>query len=62
MIALDITSADTDGIEIEGERIGLRPIRAGVEAVYFGSLLLGELWAEETTGIRARWFRKKSQK
>lgn len=50
------------GEAFEGERIGLRPIRARVEAVYFGPLLLGELWAEETTGIRARWLRKQAQK
>ena len=50
------------GEAFEGERIGLKPIRAGVDEVYFGPLLLGELWAKETTGIRARWYRKQSRK
>ena len=50
------------GEAFEGERIGLKPIRAGVDEVYFGPLLLGELWANETTGIRARWYRKRSGK
>lgn len=50
------------GEAFEGERIGLKPVRRGVDEVYFGPLLLGELWANETTGIRARWYRKRSRK
>lgn len=50
------------GEAFEGHRIGLKPTRAGVDEVYFGPLLLGELWAKESTGIRARWYRKKPRK
>lgn len=50
------------GEAFEGERIGLKPVRLGVDEVYFGPLLLGELWAKEATGIRARWYRKRSRK
>jgi hypothetical protein len=50
------------GEAFEGERLGLKTIRPGVDEVYFGPLLLGELWANETTGIRARWYRQRSRK
>ena len=46
------------GEAFEGHRIGLRSSRAGVREVHFGPLLIGELWDNETTGIRAAWYRK----
>ena len=61
MISLD-GRARFIGEAFEGERIGLKPVRPGVDEVYFGPLLLGELWAKEITGIRARWYRKRSRK
>jgi putative transposase len=40
------------------ERVGLRPLEEGVWAVYLGSLLIGELHAKDTAGMRpARWQR-----
>jgi putative transposase len=46
------------GEAFEGERVGLRSSRAGVWEIYFGPLLIGELWDCETTGIRAIWYRR----
>lgn len=45
------------GEAFEGERVGLKPRRPGVWEVYFGPLVVGELWDCETTGIRAAWYR-----
>jgi transposase InsO family protein len=50
------------GEAFEGERVGLRQRRAGVWEVHYGPLLLGELWARETGGIRAIWYRKRVRK
>lgn len=47
------------GEAFEGERVGLRRTRVGVWEVYYGPLLVGELWDKDTTpGIRAAWFRR----
>jgi putative transposase len=46
------------GEAFERERVGLKPTRPGVWQVYFGPLLVGELWESETTGIRAVRYRK----
>jgi hypothetical protein len=46
------------GEAFERERVGLKRTRAGVWEVYFGPLLIGELWDCETSGIRAVWYRK----
>lgn len=47
------------GEAFEGERVGLKPARAGVWEVYYGPLLIGELWDKDTTpGIRAVWYRR----
>lgn len=46
------------GEAFEGERVGLKRIRAGIWEVYFGPLLIGELWDCEASGIRAVWYRK----
>jgi transposase-like protein len=46
------------GEAFEQERVGLKRIRAGVWEVYFGPLLIGELWDCENSGIRAVWYRQ----
>lgn len=46
------------GEAFEGERVGLKPSRPGVWEVYYGPLLVGELWDCETSGIRASWYQK----
>jgi len=46
------------GEAFEGERVGLRRSRAGVWEVYFGPHLVGELWDQETGGIRAVCYRR----
>ena len=46
------------GEAFEQERVGLKRIRAGVWEVYFGPLLIGELWDCESSGIRAVWYRQ----
>jgi putative transposase len=46
------------GEAFERERVGLRRTAPGVWQVYFGPLLIGELWDCETTGIRALRYRK----
>lgn len=45
------------GEAFERERVGLKRTSSGWE-VYFGPLLIGELKANENTGIHAVWFRK----
>jgi transposase InsO family protein len=45
------------GEAFERERVGLKRTASGWE-VYFGPLLIGELKANENTGIHAAWFRK----
>lgn len=51
------------GEAFEGGRVGLRWIRAGVREVYFGKHLIGELWdADQTSGIRAVWYRGRRRK
>jgi putative transposase len=45
------------GEAFERERVGLKRTARGW-AVYFGSLFIGELKANELTGIHAVWFRK----
>lgn len=45
------------GEAFERERVGLKPIATGWE-VYFGPQLLGELKADESTGIHAVWLRR----
>jgi putative transposase len=51
------------GEAFEGERVGLRRIRTGVWAVYFGNHQIGELWdADQTGGIRAVWYRGRRKK
>jgi putative transposase len=47
------------GEAFEGERVGLQPQRAGVYAVYYGPLLIGELLDQDPGGIRARWYRQR---
>jgi putative transposase len=47
------------GEAFEGERVGLKRARPGVWEVYFGALLIGELWDCETSGVRAVWYRKR---
>ena len=47
------------GEAFEGERVGLKPCRPGVREVYFGPLLIGELWDCEAGGIHAAWYRKR---
>lgn len=44
------------------ERVGLRKVRAGVWEVYFGSLLMGELWDADAGGLRAVTYRKRGSK
>jgi len=44
------------------ERVGLRRVRAGVWAVYFGPWLIGELWDADAGGIRALTYRKQRGK
>jgi hypothetical protein len=47
------------GEAFEGERVGLKPTRVGIWEVYYGPLLIGELWDKDSTpGIRAAWFRR----
>jgi putative transposase len=47
------------GEAFEHERVGLKPVSAGVWEVYFGPLLIGELWDRDAApGIRAVWYRK----
>lgn len=47
------------GEAFERERVGLRRVKIGVWEVYFGPLLIGELWDQDATpGIRAVWYRK----
>jgi putative transposase len=46
------------GEAFEGERVGLKRTRPGIWEVYFGPLLIGELWDSETSGIRAAWYRR----
>lgn len=41
------------GEAFERERVGLKRVRAGVWAVYFGPLHIGELWDRDHGGIRA---------
>lgn len=50
------------GEAFECERIGLKPSRPGVWQVYYGPLWVGELWDNESSGIRAGWLRKKAQR
>lgn len=45
------------GEAFEGERVGLQAQRAGVYAIYYGPLLIGELHDQDPGGIRARWYR-----
>lgn len=46
------------GEAFERERVGLKWGRPGVWEVYFGPLLIGELWDRDSTpGIRAAWYR-----
>lgn len=47
------------GEAFERERVGLKWSRAGVWEIYFGPTLIGELWACDTGGIRAVWYRKR---
>jgi transposase InsO family protein len=47
------------GEAFEGDRVGLKRCRTGVWEVYFGPLLIGELWDCEAGGIRAAWYRKR---
>ncbi|HWT78634.1 MAG TPA: integrase core domain-containing protein, partial [Candidatus Methylomirabilis sp.] len=47
------------GEAFERERVGLKLSRPGVWEVYFGPLLIGELWDSELGGIRAAWYRKR---
>lgn len=49
------------GEAFEGERVGLKPLRAGTWEVYFGPLLIGELWESETGAIRAAHYRRGSR-
>jgi len=46
------------GEAFERERVGLKRSGDGIWQVFFGPLLIGELWACETTGIRAVRYRK----
>lgn len=46
------------GEAFECERLGLKWIRAGVWQVYFGTILIGELWDDEGGGIRAVRYRQ----
>lgn len=51
------------GEAFEGERVGLKRSRAGVWEVYFGPLLIGELWDQDNTpGIRAAWYRRRRRR
>ena len=50
------------GEAFEGERVGLKASRPGIQEVYYGPLFLGELWDNETTGIRAGWYRPKRRR
>jgi putative transposase len=50
------------GEAFEGERVGLQLCRAGVWNVYFGPLLIGELWDADLSGVRAIWYRKQQHK
>jgi hypothetical protein len=45
------------GEAFERERVGLKPTRTGWE-VFFGPHLIGELRADESTGIHAVWLRQ----
>jgi len=47
------------GEAFEGERVGLKSKRAGIGEVYFGPLLIGELWESEIGAIRAAWYNKR---
>ena len=50
------------GEAFERERVGLTRVKAGVWAVYYGPLLIGELWDEDAGGIRAVTYRKRGKK
>lgn len=39
--------------------VGLKPVRAGVWRVYFGPLVVGELWERETGSIRLAEYRRR---
>jgi putative transposase len=48
------------GRAFAGERLGLRPLRAGAVAVYLGPLLIGTLHFSDQAGLRpARWSRSR---
>jgi transposase InsO family protein len=51
------------GEAFEGERVGIKWVQTGVQEVYYGSHLVGELWDRDgTSGIRAVWYRKAGAK
>ena len=50
------------GEAFECERVGLKMVRGGVWELYYGPLLVGELWANENGAIRAAWHRQKRQR
>ena len=50
------------GEAFEGERVGMKRVRAGVWEVYFGPHMIGELWDGDEQGIRAVNFRKKKRR
>jgi hypothetical protein len=39
--------------------VGLKPVRQGVWRVYFGPVLVGELWEPETGSIRMAKYRRR---
>ena len=51
------------GEAFESERVGLKWVRTGVWEVSFGDHLIGELWdQDQSSGIRAVWYRKRRAK
>src|SRR5678815_4071631 len=50
------------GEAFEAERIGLKPLRRRVWEVYFGPLLVGELWESKTGAIRAAYYRRRGRR
>ena len=50
------------GEAFERERVGLKRIRAGVWEVYFGPLLIGEVWDADTGAVRAVRYREGRRK
>lgn len=50
------------GEAFEAERVGLKPLRRRVWEVYFGPLLVGELWESETGAIRAAYYRRRGRR